>query len=202
MTDQPEPNLVSLDVDEPVWDRFFMVAPLVVVGTMDEDGRHDLAPKHLAMPMGWENFFGFVCTPRHRTYQNIRRTEVFTVSFPRPSQVVLTSLAAAPRCGDNTKPSAAALPTLPARVVDGVLLEDASAHLECRLDRFVHDFGSNSLIVGRVVAAHVDKETLRLNDRDEQDMLVQSPLLAYLPPGRYATIDRSYSFPFPAGFSR
>ena len=70
----------SLPLDEPVWERFFTVFPLVLVGTREEDGGHDLAPKHLAMPLSWGNWFGFVCTPRHRTYQNAVRTGAFTVS--------------------------------------------------------------------------------------------------------------------------
>ena len=48
-----KPPLVELDVRQPVWDRFFWVAPLVLVGNMEADGRHDLAPKHLDFPMGW-----------------------------------------------------------------------------------------------------------------------------------------------------
>ena len=70
----------SLPLDEPVWERFFTVFPLVLVGTREEDGGHDLAPKHLAMPLSWGNWFGFVCTPRHRTYENAVRMGAFTFS--------------------------------------------------------------------------------------------------------------------------
>ena len=102
-------KLVELDIREPVWERFFWVAPLVLVGTREADGSHDLAPKHMALPMGWQNYYGFVCTPRHHTYTNIERDGVFTVSFPRPSQLVLTSLAASPRCGQEDKPALSVL---------------------------------------------------------------------------------------------
>ena len=107
-------SLVSLDPKWPIWERFFTVAPLVIIGSRDETGAFDLAPKHMATPLGWQNYFGFVCTPRHRTYQNIRREGAFTVSFPRPTQVVLTSLSAAPRDDDDVKPALALLPTRPA----------------------------------------------------------------------------------------
>ena len=70
-------DIVELDASKPVWDRCFMVAPLVLVGTRDEDGSLDLAPKHMAFPMGWQNYFGFVCTPSHKTYANIERTGQF-----------------------------------------------------------------------------------------------------------------------------
>ena len=103
------PPLVSLDLKRPIWERFFTVAPLLIIGTRDETGAVNLAPKHMATPLGWQNYFGFVCTPRHRTYQNIRREGVFTVSFPRPTQVVLTSLSAAPRDDDDVKPAPGAL---------------------------------------------------------------------------------------------
>jgi len=106
----PTQELVSLSVDEPIWDRFFSVHPLVLVSTLDPDGNHDIAPKHLAMPLSWQNWFGFVCTPRHHTYQNIERTGEFTVSFPRPDQIALASLAASPRCDHDSKPIVSALP--------------------------------------------------------------------------------------------
>lgn len=194
--------LVRLDTSRPIWDCFYWVAPLVLIGTREEDGGHDLAPKHMASPMGWDNYFGFVCTPRHHTYGNILRDGVFTVSYPRPSQLVLTSLAASPRCDGDSKPSLDALPVVPATQVDGVLLEGASVFLECELERMVDGFGVNSLIVGRVVAAHAAEDVVRLCDGDDQQTIHQSPLLAYLYPDRFATIDDSYSFPFPAGMKK
>lgn len=179
-----------------------MVAPLVVIGTKDEDGSYDLAPKHMAAPMSWNNFFGFVCTPSHRTYQNIQREQVFTVSFPTADQVVLTSLSASPRCDLNTKPALVALPTFRAQEVDGVFLRDATLFFECRLHSLIDGFDHNSLIIGRIVAAHAVPEALRAEDVDDQDVIHRSPLLAYLAPGRFAMIQESSSFPFPAGFTR
>lgn len=195
-------RLVALDVSEPIWERFFWVAPLVLVGTREEDGSHDLAPKHMACPMGWENYYGFVCTPRHRTYSNIRRDGVFTVSFPRPTQLVLTSLAASPRFDGNQKPALSALPVFPASRVDGVLVDGCYLYLECELDRIVDDFGVNSLIIGRVVAAQLAGDSERQDEIDDQDLVHAAPLLAYLHPGRFAPIDRSLSFPFPAGMRK
>src|ERR671938_222319 len=103
MKNHARENIVTLRGDLPVWERIFTVNPLVLAGTRERGGRYDLAPKHTAFPMGWENYFGFVCTPRHRTYHNARREGVFKVSYPRPTQVVLASLAASPRKGDESK---------------------------------------------------------------------------------------------------
>lgn len=196
MTDT-SPRRVELDVRVPVWDRIFTVAPLVLVGTRESDGRYDLAPKHMALPLGWQNYFGFVCTPRHATYFNAWRERAFTVSFPRPGQVVETSLAASCRCDDGQKPAVATLATVPAHKVNGVLVEGATLQLECELDRIVDGFGDNSLVVGRIVAAYADPAALRDADRAPEDVLAAAPLLAYVSPGRFAAIDQALSFPFP-----
>lgn len=195
-------HYVDLELDEPVWERFFSVFPLVLVGTREEDGSHDLAPKHLAMPMSWDNYFGFVCTPRHRTYRNVQRTGEFTVSFPSPDQVLVTSLAASPRCGDGEKPALDALQVEPARAVDGVVVTAARVQLECRLERVLDGLGDNSLIIGKLVAARVDPAAARAMDRDDNELVNRAPLLAYLYPFRFAVIDQSQGFPMPEGFSR
>lgn len=183
----------------PVWERFFTVMPLVLVATREGD-EYDIAPKHMAMPIGWQNHYGFVCTPRHATYQNVRATGVFTVSFPRPEQAAQIAMAAAPR-DEGGKAGLAALTTSPARVVDGVLVDGCLVHLECRLERIVDGFGDASIITGAVVAASVAPAALRALERDDADLIHEAPLLAYLQPGRIAGIDRSTSFPFPAGFT-
>ena len=197
-----ERGLVSLGADFSVWERFFQIAPLIVVGTREPGGTYDLAPKHLAMPMGWGNYFGFVCTPAHATYVNARREGAYTVSFPRPSQVVLASLAAAPRCEGDTKPSLDLLETFPAARVDGVLLEDAYLHLECETYKIFDDFARNSLITGRVVEAHVSEAAIRRTDKDDEDLLFEAPLLAYVAPGRYAEVSHTFAFPFHSGMER
>ena len=145
-----------------------MVAPLVMVGTRNRDGTHNLAPKHMALPIGSSGRFAFVCTPRHATYGNVADEGAFTVSYPRPADVVATSLAASPRCED-AKPYVGLLETFPAQRVQGVFVKDAYLFLECELERIVDGFGDNGLIAGRVVAAHADPKALRSSDRDDAD---------------------------------
>jgi flavin reductase (DIM6/NTAB) family NADH-FMN oxidoreductase RutF len=199
---KPLQKLVRLDLRRPIWDRFFWVAPLAVIGTVEEDGSPDFAPKHMVTPMGWENYFGFVCTPRHATYRNSLREGCFTVSMPRPDQVVLASLTASPRYDDGSKPAVELLQTRPAESVKGFLLAQSYLFLECEVDRSVDGFGENSLVVGRIVAASVAADSLRTMERDGMELLRRSPLLAFLPPARFARIRQSYSFPFPSGFTR
>jgi flavin reductase (DIM6/NTAB) family NADH-FMN oxidoreductase RutF len=196
------PDLIELDTASSIWENFFSVFPLVVVGTRETDGGDDLAPKHLAIPMSWSNHFGFVCTPRHNTYQNIQRTGQFTVTYMRPSQTVLASLAATPRCDDGSKPITESLPTFAAQQVDAVFVADGYLFLECELQQMVDNLGENSVIIGRVVAARVAEDALRSSGLDDEDLVFNTPVLAYLYPGRFAEISDSTQLPFPAGFKR
>ena len=146
MSGQPSAEeLVRLDVGAALWERVFHVAPLVLVGTR-EGGGYDLAPKHMAMPLGRDGWFCFACTPRHATYWNAKHHGAFTVSFPTPELVVETSLAASGREGEGRKRGLAALDTFPATMVDGVLVAGCLLHLECELDRIVDGFGDASLV--------------------------------------------------------
>lgn len=195
-------QVIPLSLSAPVWDRVFTVAPLVIIGTREADGRYNLAPKHLVTPLSWTNFFGFVCTPHHATYHNIKREGVFTVSYPRPNQMVLTSLTASPREDDGSKPGLSALPTWPAQHIDGFFIEDAYLFFECQLDRIVDDFDINSLIAGRIIAAYAASDSVRQEDGDDNDLMANAPLLAYLNWGRFARIDESFAFPFMSKFKR
>ena len=194
--------VIELDASRPVWDRCFMVAPLVLIGTRDEDGSLDLAPKHMAFPLGWKNYFGFVCSPKHHTCSNIERGGDFTVSYPKPSQVLYASLAASPRYADGPKTVLQSFATFPAKKIDGEFIEDAYLFLECRHYKTVDGFGDNCLITGEVVAAYAHPDYVRSTEYDDQELIHDAPLFAYLPPGRFATITRSNAFPFPADMKR
>ena len=195
-------QLIPLSLDQPIWDRVITIAPLAVIGTRDSNGSYNLAPKHLVTPLSWKNHFGFVCTHTHTTYQNIKRERFFTVSYPRPTQMLLASLTAARREDDGSKPSLDLLPTFPARQGDGLFIEDAYLFFECELDRIIDGFDINSLIAGRIIAAYVAPDSLRETDVDDNELLTAAPLLAYLNWGRFANIRQSFTFPFVKGFSR
>ena len=194
---------VTLPSTAPVWGHFFTVAPLIVVGTK-ENGGYNLAPKHMATPLGTANYFGFVCTPGHATYQNIRTQREFTISFPRPEQVVLASMSATPRDGpwDKQEQVITSLPTSHAQQVDALCLDQAYLVLECLLFKITDGFDDHSLIAGKVICSHVHQNFLRASEQDEQRQLQEHPLLAYLAHGRFATISETYNFPFPKGFKR
>ncbi len=124
------------------------------------------------------------------------------MSFPGPEQVVASSLAAGGRAGDGTKPSLADVPTVPAREIDGRVVDGCPLTLECALDRIVDGFGENSLIVGRVVAAFARREVLRGAEVDDADLLHRVGVLAYLHPDRFGVVRETHAFPFTPDFHR
>ena len=196
-------NLVTLDPHIPIWDRVFTVAPLVIVGSNGKHG-HDLAPKHMASPIGFGNYFGFVCTPRHCTYDNIKELGAFTVSFPTPDQLVSISLSASPRNGDHSRFDAIlnSLRTIKASSMDILMIDGAYLYLECDLHKIIDGFDDYSLITGVVRKVHVQREYLKTTESDENEQIRNHPLLAYIANGRFARVTETFNFPFPKDFQR
>lgn len=194
-------EIISLETED-LWEKIYTVNPLVIIGSTDPDGEANFAPKHMAFSLGWDAYFGFVCTPRHSTYQNIRDKESFTVTYPKPDQVVISSITASQRQTDDTKPELQLLDRFPATHVEDHFLSIGYLYLECRLERIEDGFGKNSLILGRIIAAHADIEYLRDEDKDDNDLIFHRPLLAYLYPGRFSVIRETHGFPFPEHFSK
>jgi flavin reductase (DIM6/NTAB) family NADH-FMN oxidoreductase RutF len=192
---------VSLPLGGEVWESAFLVAPLVLVTTKEGDG-WDVAPKHMAMPLGWEGHYCFACTPEHATHRNVRAHPWFTVSVLGADQVLASSLAAGARAPDGSKPSLEGVATEPALVVDGRTVVGCPLALELELDRVIDGFGRASLIVGRVVAASALREARRRTEVDDADLLHHLGALAYLHPGRFAVVRETHGFPYPVDFSR
>ena len=194
---------VLLDNLTSIWDQIFTVAPLVVIGTKENQG-YDLAPKHMAMPLGFGNYFGFVCTPRHNTFSNVLATGGFTVSFPTPDQIITTSLSASPRrdCISKSESIVNALPILKAPSMDAPIVADAYFYLECGLHKIIDGFDDYSIITGKIKAAYAHRNYMKVSEMDEQAQILENPLLVYIGPGRFAKITETYDFPFPKNFKR
>lgn len=196
-------KMVALDTKVPIWDRVYTIAPLVIIGTR-EDESYDLAPKHMASPMGFDNYFGFVCTPAHKTYHNVREYGEFTVSFPNPDQVITASLTAANRksVGQKSETVLDALEVAWAHTVNAPVIAGAYLYLECALHKIIDGFGSNALITGYIHRAYVHEDLFRNLEIDEGAQIRNHPLLAYIANGRFAKIEESFNFPFPKDFSK
>jgi flavin reductase (DIM6/NTAB) family NADH-FMN oxidoreductase RutF len=195
-------DLITLQPDQPFFETMYAPSPLVIVGTRESDDSGDLAPKHMAMPLGWSDYFGFVCTPAHSTYQNAERTGSFTVSYPRPENILEASLAAGPRDEAGDKPSLTEIETVAADAVDAPAVADAYAVLECEVEDVVDGFGENALVAGEIVGKHVHRDAYRATDEEPETVFERAPALTYFYPDRFASVSETQSFPFPEGFER
>jgi len=199
----PFKDFISLNVKESIWEHFYTVAPLVVIGTKENHG-FDLAPKHMATPLGFSDFFGFVCTPRHKTYHNIKEHSRFSVSFVKPDQVLLSSLAAMPRCAvkDFPKEITDHIPTVSGEEGETIFLKDSYVMLDCSLHKIIDGFDDYSLITGKIERAMVHKNYKIVSDEGRQQQIYDHPLLAYIAQGRFASIKETLSYPYPKDFQR
>ncbi|MEX2435554.1 MAG: flavin reductase [Balneolaceae bacterium] len=204
MANQTNSNMIEITDDPNLWTRFFMVHSLMIIGSKEKDGSFNMAPKHMAMPLGFGPYFGFMGTPRKNTYRNIKREKAFTVSFPGPDQVVFSSLAASTREEDDSKPVIQTIPTVDAKLIEGKFLENSYLQFECTLHEILGKFGEWEMIVGEIVAAYVREDSLRKvgDDADDNNLINRSPLLAYLHPNQFSTIKKSNNFPLPKDFKR
>ena len=203
MEHQFKKQYIKLDLKEPIWNHVFTVAPLIVIGTKEGEN-YDLAPKNMASLIGDSNYFAFICTPNHATYQNIKKFKEFSVSFPIPDQVVLASLSASPRCENimDEKPILNELPTTKCNKIDAVILKDSYLYFECNRPKIIDGFEEHSIITGKIIEAYTDSAYLKVSDKDEQQQIFENPLLAYIAHGRFAKITETYNFPYPKGFKR
>ena len=205
MSDRPQARKPrSIDTRRPIWERFFTVAPLVVVGTREEDGSPDLAPKHMAGPVSWQNFFGFVCSPTHATYANAPpgrglHRELPAAGRRRAGRVGrLAALRGRQQAGGG-RPADASGPQGGCAAPRPRRRGPSSAWSTGSWTTWVTTAWSS----GRVVACHVDPRALRRLDREDQEVLrtlarsssISTPTAS--PAWRRATPS-----PSPSGFSR
>ena len=199
----PFKDFISLNVKESIWEHFYTVAPLVVIGSKEEQG-FDLAPKHMATPLGFSDFFGFVCTPRNNTYHNIKKHLRFSVSFVKPDQILLSSLAAMPRCAVKDFPQEITnqIPTITLNNEASIFVKDSYVMLDCSLHKIIDGFDDYSLITGKIEQAMVHKNYKIVSDEGHQKQIYDHPLLAYIAQGRFASIKETLSYPYPKDFQR
>ncbi len=86
MKEQSLKKWISLDVEFPVWNQFFTVAPFVVIGTKEGED-YDLAPKHMVTPLGHDNTLVLFVHQTMQLITMLERKRLFTVSFPRPNRL-------------------------------------------------------------------------------------------------------------------
>ena len=151
---------VSIPLGRKEWHPSPLLEQLTLVTTVDREGRANIAPKASVCVAAVKTpLIGFACSKKHRTWANIEATREFVVNVPD-----LHVAESAWKMAEHKDPvardmrmfgltPAASLKVRPPRV------EEARAHLECRLESF-KEIGNEVFIFGEVVEAAMDRAAL------------------------------------------
>ena len=180
---------------------YFTIKPIILVTTLGGNGLPNVAPKTQCTSVGRrEEFFAFVCTPKHHTYQNVKANKEFVVNYPSPE--LIEKVSASSQFAENVDEVAlSGLTSISSLVVKPPRIKECMAHLECKVVE-VKDIDDVSIILGRVVARSADREKSFKKGTAEEGikLLSKHPLLAYVYPDHYTRINTAEKFIFPKNY--
>ncbi len=177
------PRKIPLDLSKDTWHPSPLPGHIVIVSTIDAEGRPNIAPKSwftMASFRGPHVAFG--CSLDHRTYQNAAATDEFVVNVPDES--LARAIWAMPDSHGEERIRLSGLTLAPAERVRPPLVVECRAHLECTLDA-VQRLGREVFLFGRVVAAATDRECAAGPSTDQYALL--NPIF-FLEDGTYAPL--------------
>jgi flavin reductase (DIM6/NTAB) family NADH-FMN oxidoreductase RutF len=154
------PEKVSIPLGRKEWHPSPLLEQLVLITTIDPEGRANIAPKASVCVAAVKTpMIGFACSKKHRTWANIESTKEFVVNVP-DLHVAERSW----KMAEHKDPVARdmrmfGLTPTPSLKVKPPRVQEARAHLECRLESF-KEIGNEVFIFGDVVEAAIDRAAL------------------------------------------
>jgi len=144
-------------------ERNFVVCPMVLVTTVNREGIVNAAVKTNFMTVSSMSRYAFHCSTQHHTYLNIMETGEFVVNVPTEDIVgkvlKVAAITEKPCPSELNEIAEAGLTPIPSERVEPPRVKECVAHYECTLD-----WHRGGLIVGKVVAASVDKSLVDKSD--------------------------------------
>ncbi len=154
----------KVDVPESGYDRLGSpVASVVVITTMDQEGRVNAAPVATCLRNNHvPTCFEFTMDIKRHTAQNVLATKQFVVNIVPFDRAVLerVHVTAMPFPKGVNELSVAGLTAIPSRVVRAPRIGECRSHFECELEWTKQWFETRLTIVGRVVAASIDRDCI------------------------------------------
>ncbi len=153
---------VAIDPDKRKWRPSPILGQLVLVTTTNEDGTSNVAPKNwISYMASCPSVIALGCNREHWTARNILRSGEFVMNVPGAELVDAVWEAG---YLEHPRPvESAGLTPIPSLKVKPPRIEECKAHLECVLDRHFA-YGDELVILGRIVAASIDREALEAKD--------------------------------------
>lgn len=172
---------IPFPLDKRAWHPSLLPGQIVLVSTVDEEGRPNVAPKSWLSMVAFETpVLAFGCNVAHATYRNARATGAFVVNVLPASEAERAWSLIDVHGEERLRESGLTL--VPARRVAAPLVAECPAHLECELDD-VKRYGDEVFVFGRVVEASVDAACLDGTVEEQYGRL--SPVF-FLEDGTYA----------------
>jgi flavin reductase (DIM6/NTAB) family NADH-FMN oxidoreductase RutF/uncharacterized protein YciI len=175
---------VALDPDKQNWHPSVLPGQIVLVTTLDGHGQPNVAPKSwVTMAAFGGPIVAFGCTEEHLTLRNVEETSEFVINVP--SERLADRIWELVRHRGQERIDTSGLTFSPATEVGPPVVDECSAHLECRLEGITR-FGADAFVFGRVVAAAIDADCL---DGTPEEQYFRLRPLFFLEGGTYGSID-------------
>jgi flavin reductase (DIM6/NTAB) family NADH-FMN oxidoreductase RutF/uncharacterized protein YciI len=175
---------VAFPADKADWHPSVLPGPVVLVSTVDAQGKPNIAPKSFISMMAFGGpVLAFGCHRSHATARNAEAAGEFVVNFP--PEALAERIWAMPGSHGAERIRRSGLSLQPARTVAPPLIAECKAHLECKLASITR-LGAELVIFGTIVAAAIDQDCLGSPLADQYFRL--RPVF-YLEEGVYGSID-------------
>jgi flavin reductase (DIM6/NTAB) family NADH-FMN oxidoreductase RutF/uncharacterized protein YciI len=175
---------VAFPADKADWHPSVLPGPVVLVSTVDAQGKPNIAPKSFISMMAFGGpVLAFGCHRSHATARNAEAAGEFVVNFP--PEALAERIWAMPGSHGAERLRRSGLSLQPARMVAPPLIAECKAHLECKLASITR-LGAELVIFGTIVAAAIDQDCLGSPLADQYFRL--RPVF-YLEEGVYGSID-------------
>ena len=176
---------VSYEPDRRTWSPSPLMGRIVLVTSLNKDGQSNVAPKSWLSMMAFEpSILALGCNMEHWTAKNIFRSREFVVNIPGDDLVKIvwkSHTMPHPRTVESI-----GLTPISAQKVKPPLIEECKAHLECRFEQRL-TYGSEVIIVGKIVAASVDRQAV-----DAQYPYEYLRLFTFLEENTYGVIEKAH----------
>lgn len=150
--------------------------PVLIIGTYDKEGKAD------AMNAAWGGVYDFnqvvICLGEHKTTENIRNQQAFTVSFGDVKNLVASDYVGIVSANDEpNKMQKAGFHTVKSEYVNAPVINELPVTLECKLIKFNEDGN----VVGEIVNVSADESVLGADgkiDFEKLNLIIFDPIHA------------------------
>lgn len=171
--------------------QFYELYPMnvVLVSTIGKLGIPDVAPYGLNCPISHHPpVIGVGIARDRKTYKNILNFKEFVVNLPAEEMINVVNKTALPCPPEVNKFEEYGLTPIPSLKVKPPSVKECIFHFECKLNKIIDIKGDHDLVIGRVVAATVDKNLSEA--KNEKLLEAMKPILYVSGVKRYYALGR------------